>query len=339
MNQIGFDMEMNTWMVTWRKDNIKDKRHGVQNGWKRPWILPGEIWEEGLWEGIRSKSDNSLPAYLDDTKVQKHDGSHNLKSSWVMCANLYFPFRQDLPLLAGFLKSIISSNIKSVDAIELEYAEEGQLAPSILLGEPKGQRGRNQTSPDVAFKVTMENGGRGIILTESKFTEHSFYSCSGRKKDYDCPHPKKCLDFEKVLDDTKGVCWQLNWKAKSRENRRYWGYLQISEYGQSTFRYCPAAVAGYQLFRQQALAEGYLQQGEYDYVASCVAYDCRNATLVKCLRTTGIDDFTTGWGKLFDGKAEFKSFKHQQWVSWVKNNDKEGVWKNWAKYVKERYGI
>ena len=334
-----FDREINDWMNAWRNGNVATKQQGIQNGKQRPWILPREIWEEGLWEDIRSGSDNSLPVYLANAEVQKHGGSHNLKSSWVMCANLYFPFRQDLPLLAGFLKSVISSNIKSVDAIELEYAEGGQLAPSVLLCEPEGQRGRNQTSPDVAFKVTMANGGRGIILTESKFTEHSFYRCSGRKKEYGNPDIKRCLNFEDIYENIRNECYQLNWKAKTRQNRKYWDYFSISEYGQSILRYCPAAIAGYQLFRQQALAEGYLQKGAYDYVASCVAFDSRNITLIRCLRTTGVDDFTIGWSKLFDGKAKFKTFTHQQWFNWVRRYDKSGMWRDWGEYIRNRYGI
>lgn len=334
-----FDNDMNDWMVKWRKKHITDKRHGYQNGKKRPWILPIELWEEGLWEDIRSNSDNSLQEYLDETDVNKHGGSHNLKSSWVLCANLYFPFRQGLSLLTTFLRSVISPKIKSVDAIELEYAEKGQLAPSALLGEPEGQRGRNQTSPDVAFKVTMEDGKKGIILIENKFTEHSFYGCSGRKKKYGNPDIKRCLNFGNIYKNTRSACYQLSWKADGRENRKYWDFIKISAYGQSVLMYCPAAVAGYQLFRQQALAEGYLQKGNYDYIASCVAYDGRNETLKRCLRTTGIDDFTTGWGKIFNGKVEFKSFMHQQWVTWVRKNNTPGRWGDWAKYIEERYGI
>ena len=52
----------------------------------------------------------------------------------------------------------------------------------------------------------------------------------------------------------------------------------------------------------------------------------------------GIDDFRTGWGNLFDGKAGFKSFSHQQWVDWVRKNDTQELWKEWLSYIEERYG-
>ena len=96
-------------------------------GRQYPWILPEGSWEGGLWPGIGSGSDNSLPAYLERTGVQKHEGVHNLKSSWILCANLYFPFRgsaEGKALFASFLKRHVAVEIDSLEEIELEYAEE-----------------------------------------------------------------------------------------------------------------------------------------------------------------------------------------------------------------------
>ena len=95
--------------------------------------------------------------------------------------------------------------------------------------------------------------------------------------------------------------------------------------------------AGYQLLRQQALAEGCAQSGRYGRVASCVAYDARNRTLIGCLRDQGITDFRTGWGPLFQGLAPFVSFSHQEWVAWVAANDHAGMWQEWLAYVTVRY--
>jgi len=70
--------------------------------------LPENLWKEGLWEGIK----DSLPEYLNKEKVQRHKGCHNLKSSWVLCANLYFSFQRDKELLAGFLNKFVNSKFK-----------------------------------------------------------------------------------------------------------------------------------------------------------------------------------------------------------------------------------
>jgi hypothetical protein len=325
---------MNDYQTQWRRSNLENQVQGTQNGKRRPWILPRELWEEGLWAGIRGDK-NSLPAYIEDTGVQKHDGVHNLKSSWMQCANLYFPFREDHEILAGFLRKYVSPIIDTVDRIELEWAEKPPLDPTTLLGEPRGQRGKNQTSPDVAFIV---NGGKGIVITENKFTEHSFYPCSGRKEIYGNPDIKRCMNLGMVYSDVANQCYMLQWANDERTNRKYWDYLKFTPEAFSILRRCPATNAGYQLFRQQALAEALAQKGPYDFVISCVAHDARNQTLVKCLKSTGIGNFTTDWGPLFEGKAEFATFTHQQWVEWVFNN-KTGIWQDWLDYVNKRYEL
>jgi len=331
-----FDRYMNDYQTQWRRDHIENQVEGEQHEKRRPWILPRELWEEGLWSGIRSGSAHSLPAYLEQTGVQKHDGVHNLKSSWVQCANLYFPFREDREILAGFLHEHVSPLIETVDHVELEWAEEDPvLSPAILLGEPKGQRGRNQTSPDIAFIV---NGRKGIVLTENKFTEHSFYPCSGRKKIYGNPFPQRCMNLIRVYNDTDNQCHMLQWANGERTNRKYWDYLTFTPEGLISLKCCPATTAGYQLFRQQALAEALAQKGPYEFVISCVAYDDRNQILIECLKSTGVDDFPTGWGPLFEGHAKFTAFTHQQWVGWVSSNRK-GIWQDWLDYVNKRYEL
>ncbi len=334
---MDFDSAIAELQVAWRRKHVRDQRHGEQNGLTRPWILPHELWHEGVWEGSRE----SLLEYIRQAgpEFEKHRGVHNLKSSWVLCANLYYPFgdASGLAILAGFLRNRVSPSIKSVSRVELEYAEKAPLDPQTLLGEPPGKRGANQTSPDIAFVV--ETGtGIGLVLTENKLSEHSFYGCSGRKKDAHNPDANRCLNWAALQADIPGQCWQLQWAAGTRKNRKYWDHIQVSEEGKLTLKRCPAATAGYQLFRQQALAEAIAAQSKYDFVASCVAYDARNATLVESLRSTGIADFATGWGALFTGKARFAAWTHQEWVSWVKASDVGGQWGDWIKYVEERYG-
>lgn len=329
-----FDTYVKQQQVAWRRKHISKQDWGMQNGKKYVWILPKELWEEGLWPGIRSGSDHSLLDYLRKNDIEKHDGVHNLKSSWVLCANLYFPFQRDIGLLAGFLKEKTHLPIESVDRLELEYAEKPPLDPHTLLGEPaKGKRGKNQTSPDVALIV---NGCKGLVLVENKFTEHLFYECSGRI--YDNPDPDRCLDFKRLYNDLENNCNQLQWTNPARPNRKYWNHLKISEKGREILRRCPAAISGCQLFRQQALAEGIAKSGRYEFVMSCVAYDSRNRTLIECMSPAGVDDFTKDWAGLFDGKVEFATFAHQEWVAWVRENGSREHWKDWLQYIKERYG-
>lgn len=336
-----FNERLERQQVEWRDSHVRTRAFGTHAGRPRAWILPAEpeeAWEEGLWPGIRSGTANSLPAYLKANRVQKHAGANNLKSSWVLCANLYFPFRDTdecRALLAGFLRSHVASEIQSVDALELEFAADGIFHPSTLLGEAGGSRGSGQTSPDVAF---IMNGGRCIILSESKFAEHSFYECSARtRKSTDRrpgnPDPSRCENSAAVLANPTSQCHQAAWGRKYFErlapvaDREAWSGLHS----------CPAAHAGYQLFRQQALAEGLAASGKYDLVVSCVAMDERNETLADSLSSTGITRIAD-WGRLFRGRARFAVFTHQQWFAWVRANN-TGSWREWFAWVKARYGF
>lgn len=61
--------------------------------------------------------------------------------------------------------------------------------------------------------------------------------------------------------------------------------------------------------------------------------------MINCLKSTGIDNFTTGWSELFKGKSEFKTFTHQQWVEWVRYNDSRELWADWLEYINKRYKL
>jgi hypothetical protein len=334
---VDFNDMMSIWQTKWREKHLSNQTPGSQNKKTRDWILARKSWTDGLWPGL-AVADHPLIGYLRDKDIQEHQGVHNLKSSWVFCANLYFPFGRDessRELLAGFLRSKGIPEIRRLVQIELEYEDPSKdLSPRILLGEPAdGKRGANQTSPDLGFTVETTTGGIGLILTENKFTEHSFYGCSGRKEN---PGRSRCLDFGAVKADPKGQCHQLQW---SHRKRRYWEYLSFSKEADTKLTRCPAATAGYQLFRQQALAEAIARSGKYEVVISSVAYDERNVRLLSCLRATGMPDLRNDWGPLFAGKARFATFSHQAWVQYVRGHAQSRLWEDWLSYVVERYGL
>jgi hypothetical protein len=334
--------------LDWREDNISTKEFGYKYINKQtseperfPHIVPFENWEETLFDGIRKE----LPDYINrpGKEIKAHDDVNNLLSSWVLCANLYFPARINpdfRALLCEFLKLRVSDKISTIENIELEFAfpEDDLLHPNPLLGETTGSRGTKQTSPDVAFLVKTIDGNDGIILTESKFTEHHFYGCSTnpetakyKNKNLN-PNFSRCMQPAKEYN-YKAICHQTNaW------HRNYMNLLRFSDQAEIVLNNCPAATDGYQLFRQQALAEGIAQSGRFELVVSAVAYDERNNDLICCLKSTGIDDFTDGWETLFTGKALFKSWTHQKWVDFVRKNQINGEFTDWVKYMEERYG-
>lgn len=340
----SFDDHMRNHQVAWRKvhSNRLCPELGSQNGHTRPWILPSAMWEQSLWAGIQTGSANPLPDYLKRNSIQPHQGKHNLNSSWVQCSNLYFPFgaiAEGRELLAGFFREQVSPDVQTVDELHLEYEDEDVvLKPKELLGEPGGMRGSGQTSPDLAFHI---NDHTGLILVENKFTEHSFYRCSARTTEHSKtrpanPAPSRCLNMSSVLAGPQRQCHQCTW------GRKYWDILRhvANEAALTRLNCCPAATAGYQLFRQQALAQGIADSDTYDQVFSCVALDARNDNLLNCLRTTGLPDLATDWAALFNNgsKVRFKIFTHQAWVAYVDQHGSPSLWHPWLDYVTTRYG-
>jgi len=334
-----FKESQKEWMIEWRKIHLSQiQEFGKQNGKYYPHIIPRE---KDHIKHVLCKLCDKLPVYLEENPdIQAHTGTHNLLSSWITAANLYFPIRVNdslQKLMLKFLQKHVSTEIIEITDVELEFAFPlgNKLNPEALLGELGGSRGSGQTSPDVAFLVKTKTG-KGIILTECKYTEHSFYGCSARKIDetkdrINNPDPKRCLKPSNACDYSS-ICHQKVWK------RKYLSLITFSESAKNKLKYCPAATAGYQLLRQQALAEGIAQSGEFDLVASTVAFDGRNADLIGCLRTTGIHDFQNDWAGLFDGKALFKTWKHQEWVQFVRDNQMNGEFADWVEYMDERYG-
>jgi hypothetical protein len=333
MTTIDFKEQQKQNHTIWRKSNISSFEYGYQNKKKYEHIVPRNLWKKTLWPRIV----NTLPNYLSEKKIQSHPGTHNLLSSWILCANLYFIIRIDpgfKTLMRGFLHKYVSHKIIDIKDTELEFAFTDNCSPESLLGEKGGIRGSGQTSPDVAFIVKTATG-KGIILTECKYTERSFYRCSARTTEgsqdkIGNPNPSRCLLSPKG-ESCQDICHQTIWQ------RRYWEHLRLSKYGVSTLKRCPASTAGYQLFRQQALAEGIASKNRFDLVVSSVAFDERNQVLINSLGSTGILDFQSQWGELFLGKAYFKTWTHQQWVEYVRHNAVTTLQKEWLAYIHERY--
>jgi hypothetical protein len=344
MGSMSWSKQAEQHQVAWRKRHrILGNQYGTQNGVKRPWLLPNDRWLEGTWEEYDFR--RLLTQYIEANEIRPNDGKHNLKSSWTQCANVFLPFRfypHMQRMLCSFLSRELKLEVSSIDALELEYAAPGKLAPRQLLGERGGTRGAGQTSPDVAILFTCKDGKCGIFLVENKYTEHHFYACSAAKKTLDPAHlsqglvpnpdPQRCTNTRRIIDDAMSNCHQHAWA------REYWSLLgpALNKSEWEPMPYCPGMRDGYQLLRQQALAEGIVHSRLFDYVFSGVAYDARNAAIIGCLRDFGIGDFSKGWPLLFKSEVRFHCFTHQSLVSWVCRSRSAYV-QSWAQYVCDRY--
>ncbi len=340
--EISFDKQVEYHQTEWRKSyKLAVGEYGWQNKRQYEHILPTAKWHLGVWPPIRQ----ALQDYISTARIQPHTGKHNLKSSWTQCANLLFPFRWDVKMsgiFADFLTQQLALRVSNIEGLELEYAAPGNLEPKRLLGELGGSKGSGQTSPDVAVLFGCEDGTSGIYLIENKYTEHHFYRCSAAKKTLNKKYterglmpnhnPERCKKTIEIFRNPNEMCQQEAW------GRRYWSLLRdtINEEALSKCSHCPALNDGYQLFRQQALAQGIAESGLFDHVVSGVAYDRRNDALIGCLREVGIDNFTYDWSRLFNTSVHFHCFTHQDLVLYVKQSN-NGTAQKWTKYTTERY--
>jgi hypothetical protein len=147
------------------------------------------------------------------------------------------------------------------------------------------------------------------------------------------PDVQRCTKVGQIIEDPAALCHQITW------GRQYWSILRdaINKSSVEKLSYCPAMKDGYQLLRQQALAQGIANAGLFDYVLSGVAYDKRNTELIGCLSELGIMDFTEDWAPLMNSGVIFHCFTHQELVLWVTRSHDPFV-SQWGDYIKERYG-
>jgi hypothetical protein len=325
--------------VQWHRQFSRDS---VNPAPRSPSLLPAERWEENLWPGIRSTSADPLSSCLQTANGNRPrtEELRDLKSSWILCANLYFPFRHERELFLHFFRRHLAPDIAAVESVECCYADPVVCDPSKVLGEPAAYSGlQGPTLPDLGIHIRLQSGGKGLVLTDCMYAEPSFSECTGRRKTSGNPHPEACLNFSSLYPDLMELCWQMNWANDHRRNRRYWEQIHLSPHGEETLRQCPAA-GGYQLFRMQALAEAFAwRRNKYERVFLGVAYDTRNRELVHSLQRIGVNDFTVDWEPLFEGKSTFRTWTHQQWVAWIREQDTTGRWRDWSDYVQARYDL
>ena len=332
----AFRDAMHADQLAWKARRLPHVRgRGRWQGREYDHILPREAAALNLWPGLRSGGVRPLESWLIAQKVQPHKGRDNLLSSWTLCANLYFAFGGEpdgRAFVASFLRHRLGLPIAEVAEVELEYALPAPLDPGTLLGEHDGTRGANQTSPDVAFVARLDDGRSALVLTEVKFVEHSFYDCSGCKALDRTARAASCDRLDRVLADPNRLCAHA-----ATRGRRYWDHLAGQMAAGVRTTQCPAARGGYQLFRQQALAEALVARSAFAEVVSSVAYDGRNAGLMASV--PGLPSASAGWGAMFAGKALFATFTHQEWVRWVANASSAPAWvPDWLAWVSDRYG-
>jgi len=332
-----FYEEMKEKMVTYKTKTLgiteKGKRTIREKGTKNTitleyeHILPARLWTQNLWLGIR----RTAVDYFRRKKIKWHNQRDNLLSSQILCVNIFFPFRNHLSLLNGFLREFYPS-LAEVTDIDFEY-----IGKKNYFNEPGG-RGYNRTSADVAIAWQNTKGRNNLLLVEFKFTEPNFGECSESEN----PDRERCYHRELIISSYQTECY------RSQIGRPYWDII-LSSQGPfiqemlSKTQYCPFRYDFYQLMRNQLLAKCIAEDKDsgFSIVEFAVCYDNRNETLLNLSHPIdGDSNPLTSWKSFLKDKTTFKHFTIRQLLEYIENIDNPpSELEQWRVYLNKRYGL
>lgn len=336
-NTRAFYEEMKAKMVTYKTKALgiteKGKRTIMEEGTKNKitleyeHILPARLWTQNLWSGIRTAAVD----YFSHEKIKWHDQRDNLLSSQILCVNMFFPLRNHLFLMDGFIKEFYPSLAKVIN-IDFEY-----IGPRNYFNEPGG-RGFNRTSADVSIEWKDTKGKNNLLLVEFKFTEPNFGECSKSEN----PDRDRCNHGELVISSPQTECY------RSEVGRPYWDIilspqgLFIREMLNKT-QYCPFRYDFYQLMRNQLLVKCIAEDKVSGFHAAefAVCYDDRNKTLLNLSHPIDGDSNPLAiWKSFLKNPDSFKYFTIQQLMEHINHIDNlPSEMKQWRAYLTKRYGL
>ena len=290
-------------------------------------ILPEEVWEVNLWDGIRE----AAQLYFQTDKIAWHKDKHNMLSSQIMCLNILFPLKQHLDVLKMWLSSKFS-DVENVVDLDFEY-----IGPNNKnYFNEEGGRGQNRTSSDIS--VTWQDKGRreNMLLLEFKFTEANFGECSKHGN----PDRSRCNSSDKIVAFPRTQCY------RAEIGRKYWDFIlsgnsPFRQEALTTERYCPFRYNFYQLMRNQLLAhciQSDSQEG-FHTVEFGVIYHADNNELLRMSHPfEGKRDPLKTWPSLLKTPDSFHVFTIQNFVHTIETSLPENL-SGWRKYIKQRYDL
>lgn len=323
----GLSEKVREQQTRYKKDVLSIKDKGKWRGKLYDHILPEEVWEINLWDGIRE----AAQLYFQTKKIAWHKDKHNMLSSQIMCLNIFFPLKQHLDVLKTWLSSEFS-DVGNVVDLDFEY-----IGPNNKnYFNEEGGRGQNRTSSDISIVWLDKANRKNMLLLEFKFNESSFGKCGQDKN----PNPKRCLFSRKIIASPKTQCYRAQVK------RTYWDIILSDkspfkkEYLTAT-SYCPFRYDFYQLMRNQLLAHCIKSdsQAGFHKVEFGVIYHADNNELLRMSHPfDGKRDPLKAWPSLLRNPDSFHVSTTQNFIHTIEISlpDTLNVWR---KYIKERYEI
>jgi hypothetical protein len=314
------------------KENVLGvSEQGVFRGKPYRHILPRDKQPLNLWEDIREDA----IAYFGAERIAWHKDSHNLLNSQALCVNLFFPLREELALLTGFFSNRISG-LAQVNKMHFEYI--GPEGTDYL--HEGGSRGQNRTSADVALEWDSEDGTRGLLLLEFKFTEGEFGRCGGAASKGNTDQ-SRCLRSEKIIRAPSVMCYLVQSKK-----RPYWDIILDSDgplwtENLTLEQHCPFRYDFYQLMRNQLLAHQIErdQQSGFARALFGVVYHRGNDRLLRMGHPYGGErNPLTAWASMLKQPESFVTFTIQDLLNWI-DAELPGRLHDWRNFLRIKYGL
>lgn len=329
-----FRRQMADHMVRYKKDVLKVADCGTWRGKEYEHILPEELWELNLWDGIRYKARE----YFSRFGIAWHQDRHNLLSSQLFAVNLFFPFTSEPEMLKPSLRPHCQ-DLASVVGVDFEYiGPRDRNDPSGYRDyfNEGGSRGKNRTSTDVAIEWLNLAGRKNLLLLEFKFTESEFGRCSKRPG----TNLNLCSSAGDVMRQPEKWCY------RATIGRSYWKYILAAD---SPFvldrlaagKVCPFRYDFYQLMRNQLLAHCVQQDrwNGYDRVEFGILYPARNEALMTMRHAyAGESNTLAAWRGLLRNPASFQPLTIENFLG-HSNLDAGHCLASWRSFIKEKYLI
>ena len=279
-------------------------------------ILPRKRWKMNLWEGIRQEAVD----YFQVNKLTWHTDKHNLRSSQVLCVNIFFPFKDQLSSFNHAFKHYLPNFSSFVPgSMEFEFVDKEN-----LLCEKSGAK----TSVDVKLEWTDHDNLRNLLLLEFKFTEQRFGKCNSARNDRDCDKARQIIeDPLKCYLTSRGIrYWELISKKKGPIKQN-----ELCLKGACPFRY-----DFYQLMRNQLLAYELEKNLGYDKVIFGVLFPRQNMKIQEMGRNK--ENPIEAWYSIIKNKNRFVSIHLENMIAELSHNNPY-IFNKWRVYLRKKHCI
>jgi len=328
-----FQRELYIHLIEWKWKYIsretgiyrKKDKNGIVKEYEKDAILP---------EAVRDSYPLIFPAVLDDLKAHKvlfdfklHDHFHHMASSQAANINLFLPI-----LLHSNVNSILRKlkpDFKRLatemlyKGFRIEYWDGNSIMERGLLGDHSKDAG---TDSDIAIAYYNNHNELCLWLIEHKLTEKEFTTCGGYRTRFN-NHKESCNNSFTTILAKKELCHY------HRVNKyQYWNLTDANKdlfIHAEAETHCPFRDGMNQLWRNQLLGLGLMQQGKYKHVVFSV---------VKHPDNHALDTVLNDYQKLTNKDPRFSWFSSSKIIQAAENVNNKTL-EGWAGWYRKLYMI